>query len=352
MRILKLIKENMAPFLKTISAGLELWGPVKKGEKHAFNVIKDFSQIEMNTTRTILPPKKLLVPPSFAMFKMKDNEYEADFSHVKERILFGVHPCDIHGLLVLDRIFMQDYPDPYYIEARKKTIILGLSCWPDEHCMAKSTNTHVAEEGFDLFFNDLDSFFLVFIGSSKGDDLIRLKPELFNEKVENDDIQKYIKWQAERNKAYRSEFDFIAMPRLMELKYNDPFWEKMERACLACGSCSMVCPTCNCYNVVDRKSPGDKPGERIRQWDSCTLHDYSIVAGGENFRDQKRSRLKLFYTHKLEAFSGKYGKPACVGCGRCVDTCPVGINVKTVSEALKGGEVDEFWNTSSMEVRV
>jgi sulfhydrogenase subunit beta (sulfur reductase) len=352
MRIVKLKKENLNVFLEAVSAGGELWAPVKKGPKHAFAPIQDLGQIELVTTRTILPPKKLMVPPSFTMFTMRGNEYRETLTHVKRRILFGIHPCDIHGLLTLDKLFMQNFPDPYYIEARKATLILGLSCRPDEHCLAKWTATHVAEEGFDLFFNDLGSVFLVFIGSSKGDDIVRLKPDLFDEKVSDDDIQAYVKWQKERDAAYRPGFDFVTMPRLMELKYKDPFWEKAGKACLACGGCSMVCPTCNCYNVADRKIPGEKPGERVRQWDACTLHDYSLVAGGENFREHKRSRLKLYYTHKLEAYMSKFGKPSCVGCGRCVVTCPVGISVKSIADALEGRPVDAFWNTSSMEARV
>jgi sulfhydrogenase subunit beta (sulfur reductase) len=351
MRIVKLKKENLNQFLETISSTMELWGPVKKGDKHAFEAVKDLSRLDLNATRTIIPPKKLMVPPSFSMFNITKDGYRPDFSHVKKRILFGIHPCDIHGLLILDKLFMLEFRDPYYMEARKATTIIGLSCRPDEHCLAKSTNTHVVEEGYDLFFNDLDTFYLVFIGSSRGDDLIRTKPEIFEENVTSDDIQKYVKWQAERDASYRSSINFIAMPRLMELKYRDAFWDKLDRACLACGSCSMVCPTCNCYNVTDRQEPGGKPVERVRQWDACTLHDYSLVAGGENFREHRKSRLKLFYTHKLEAYAGKYGKPSCVGCGRCVATCPVGINVKSVAEALEGKEPKEFWNTSAMEVR-
>ena len=350
MRILKLKKTDLSPFLETISGKTELWAPQKKGEKHVFDRVKDFSKIDLRTTRTIIPPKKIMVPPLFNTFHFTEGGYEEDFSHVTPKILFGIHPCDIHGLLTLDKLFVQEFRDPYYLNARRNTLILGLSCMPDEHCFCQSTHTHIIEEGYDLFFNDLDTVFLVWIGSSQGDDLVRLAPGLFDENIADTDIQTYIEWQNDRNKAFQKRIEFITMPDLMELKHKAPFWDKAGEACLACGSCSMVCPTCNCYNVSDRLFLGNKPGQRVRYWDSCTLPEYSAVAGGENFREHRSDRLRLWYTHKLQAYVSKYGKPSCVGCGRCIATCPVDINVKTIAQALAGEDVEAFWQRTHNEV--
>ncbi|MCX7975108.1 MAG: 4Fe-4S dicluster domain-containing protein [Candidatus Aminicenantes bacterium] len=353
MRILKLKRQNLFPFLQAISNGAELWGPIKKDNQTIFNFVptEEIAKLNLNFTRTLLPPKKLFVPPSFIMFQVTNKGYQEDYSWIKERVLFGLHPCDLHGLLNLDRIFAQNFPDSYYVQARQKTLLLGLSCWPDDYCLCQSTHTDIIEEGFDLFFTDLEDYYLVWIGSSKGDDLIRLKPEFFEEGLNEKDIESYIKWRERRAQAFKTKINFVFMPDLMELKYNSPLWEKAGAACLACGSCSMVCPTCNCYNVRDEISLGNKPGRRVREWDSCTLLEYSLVAGGENFREKKSSRLKLWYTHKLQAFGSKFGKPSCVGCGRCLVTCPVGINVKSISDSLEGQKVDAFWVRFSEEVR-
>jgi sulfhydrogenase subunit beta (sulfur reductase) len=350
MRILKLQKKDLSPFLEVISSEAELWAPVAKEDKFVFDQVKDFSRIAMNAVRTIIPPKKIMVPPSFNMFHFSEKGYKEDLSHITDRILFGIHPCDLHGLLILDKLFAQAYPDPYYLEARRRTLILGLSCWPDEFCFCKSTHTDIVEEGYDLFFTDLESHFLVWIGSSRGDDLIRLSPGFFDENLTDKDIQEYIQWQEKRDQAFRTEINFTRMPDLMELNTKAPFWEEAGAACLACGSCSMVCPTCNCYNVVDKQFLGDRPGQRLRHWDSCTLPEYSEVAGGENFREHKSQRLRLWYTHKLQAYVSKYGKPSCVGCGRCLVTCPVGIHVKSVADALEGQPADVFWKKFAREV--
>jgi len=324
MKIVKLKKSNLFLFLEIISKEADLWAPVKKSpDTHIFEVIKDFSKINLDYTRTILPPKKIMLPSNFNMFQASNKEYTPDFSHVSKKIIFGIHPCDIHALVTMDKFYSHEYNDPYYQRAR---------------------------EGYDLFFTDLEDIYVVWIGSSRGDDLIRVKPELFDEDLTDKDIQKFSQRREERDKAFTKDINFEAMPDLMELKYQSPLWDKLGEACLACGSCSNVCPTCNCYNVEDKPILGKNCSNISRCWDSCTLENYSAVAGGENFREKRSDRLKLFYTHKLQSYISKYGNPACVGCGRCIVTCPVDINVYTVSKSLDNEEVDTFWNRLSKEV--
>jgi len=351
MRIVKLKKENLFPFLEAISEGAELWAPVKKTEnRHAFQVIQNFSQIDLDYTRTIISPRKIFLPPSFNMFKATGKQYEPDFSHVKKKIIFGMHPCDISAVLIMDQFYKHHFDDPYYLYARDKTLILGHSCWPDEHCLCKSAGTDIVEEGYDLFFSELEEEYLVWIGSSKGDDLIRKKPDHFEEDISDKDIQKYIEWRDKKDKAFSTSINFKNMPDLMELKYNDVLWDKLGQACLACGACSNVCPTCNCYNINDKPLLAENASYISRCWDACTLESYSEVAGGENFREARSQRLKLYYTHKLQAYISKYGKPACVGCGRCIETCPVDINIKTVAQSLDNETIDAFWVRFDKEV--
>ena len=352
MRIVKIKKKELTPFLERISEEADLWAPVKKySDRHIFKEIDDLTQIDLDYNRTILPPKKIFLPPSFNMFTVDEEGYRENFSHATQKILFGIHPCDIHGLLILDSFFEQAYDDPYYSKARKNTLIIGHSCWPDEYCLCQSTQTHVVEEGYDLFFTDLESYYLVWIGSSQGDDLIRMKEDSFDENITNKDIQDFMRWREKRDKSFKTKINFIAMPDLMELKYKeDPLWEKLDAACLACGSCTNVCPTCNCYNVMDKPYLNRYGSDINRCWDACTLVEYSEVAGGENFRERRSRRLKLWYTHKLQAYISRYGKPSCVGCGRCIVTCPVDINVETVAKSLAGEEVDAFWNRLYKEV--
>ncbi|MCX7785126.1 MAG: 4Fe-4S dicluster domain-containing protein [candidate division WOR-3 bacterium] len=336
MKVLKLQKKNLNSYLQSLRQFGEIYGPVRKGEKFIYGHLDDLDKLDLRMVRTILPVKKFLVPPQFDTFTFSGSDYKPELENIPRRVVFGVHPCEIHGLLILDKFFLERFPDPFYQERRRKTAILGLSCVPDEKCFAKSTNTHYVESGFDLAFNDLDDFYLVWVGSSLGDDLVRLRLDLFDENIKEKDLRRYMEWRAWRDAQYKLNLDLTAMPDIMELNYESPIWNKLGEKCLSCGACSMVCPTCPCYNVTDQIRPNQKNGRRMRNWDSCMFKPFALVAGGHNFREDRSQRVRLWYTHKLKAFITEFGKAACVGCGRCIDTCPVDINVKTVVKELKG----------------
>ena len=348
MKVYKMRKDDIISFFDMLAKDREVWGPVKKGNHHSFERVTKFSEMDLSYTRTLLPPKKLFIPPRFTLFKfgkggievttMNNSERElkrsSELREVPSRVLFGVHPCDIHGINILDTFFTMDYPDPYYLERRKNTVIIGYSCLPDEYCLCKSRGTDVVYEGFDLFLTDLDNYYLVWVGSSIGDDLVKAIPNIFSDNITNDDIKRYVEWRKLRDSMFKIHIDFASMPDIMELLYNSDLWNEFGEKCLSCGSCSMVCPTCNCFNVTDVISISNDGGCRVRYWDSCMLKEYSLVAGGHNFREARSERLKLWYSHKLRAFKGHVPRPACVGCGRCIVTCPVGINILTVSSRL------------------
>jgi sulfhydrogenase subunit beta (sulfur reductase) len=339
MMILKMKKGDLSAFLDAAKEWGELWGPTKKDGRVTYSKVDGLSQMDLKATRTIIPPKKFLYPPRFTMFDYDQDGYVDRLGDVSKKVLFGIHPCDIHGILIMDQLFLGTYRDPYYAERRDKTLIIGHSCIPDDKCMCFVTNTEFIAEGFDLFFTDMKMFYLVWVGSTKGHDLVRMRPDLFNRNLDRNDIlgyTEYRKWHSAQSKA---KVDFNGMPDIFELGYNSPIWDKLGEKCLSCGQCSMVCPTCNCYNVEDKVDLGALAGTRERFWDTCMFREYSLVAGGHNFRDKRADRLRLWYTHKLQAFIGEFGKPACVGCGRCVETCPVDINVVTVSTALKDQEL-------------
>jgi sulfhydrogenase subunit beta (sulfur reductase) len=338
MKVLKLKKQNLKDFLNALRSWGEVYGPVKQEDKYVYGYLDDLDKLDTRMLRTVLPVKKFLVPPKFTTFTIENHTYKPELGNLPNRIVFGVHPCEIHGLIILDKFFLERFSDPYYAERRRKTAILGLSCVPDDKCFAKSTNTHFAEFGFDLAFNDLDHFFLVWVGSSLGDDLVRMRLDLFDEEIKEQDLQQYMEWRTWRDAQYKLNLDLTAMPDIMELNYESPFWEKLGEKCLACGSCSMVCPTCPCFNIQDSMDPNGTQVKRERIWDSCMYKPFALVAGGHNFREKRSQRVRLWYTHKLKAFITEFGKAACVGCGRCIDTCPVDINVKTVVRELKGGK--------------
>ncbi len=339
MKALKLKKELLFEYLRSLQSFGEVWGPVKRGEKFVYEHLTDMTKLALSALRTILPVKKFLFPPRFPILNFRpDCHYQQPPDRPPFRIIFGIHPCEMHGILILDRLYKERFPDPYYIASRERTVLIALSCVPDDKCFAQSTNTHFVEEGFDLGFNDLGDYYLVWVGSSIGDDLTRYRLDLFDENITSHDLKNYIEWRKWRDNQYQRKLDLTAMPDIMELSYDSPIWEDLGEKCLSCGTCSMVCPTCLCFNIVDHLPVGKEEGVRERHWDSCMLKDFALVAGGHNFREKRSSRIRLWYTHKLKAFITEFGRPACVGCGRCIDNCPVNINVIEVVRRIKGEE--------------
>lgn len=336
MKALKLKRKDLNPYLESLRRYGTVYGPVRKGDKFIYDELDDLDRLDLRMLRTIVPVKKFLVPPRFQAFTFDDRSYHTELDLIKPSVIFGVHPCEIHGILILDKLFAERFPDPYYVERRRKTAILGMSCVPDDKCFAKSTNTHFVESGFDLAFNDLGDDYLVWVGSSLGDDLIRYRLDLFDENIRPADLDHYVKWRRWRDSQYQLKMDLTGMPDIMELSHDSPVWQELGEKCLSCGACSMVCPTCTCYNMADRMNPAVLEGFRERFWDSCMFKEFALVAGGHNFRENRADRVRLWYTHKLKAFITEFGKPACVGCGRCIDTCPVDINVREVVRKLRG----------------
>jgi sulfhydrogenase subunit beta (sulfur reductase) len=126
------------------------------------------------------------------------------------------------------------------------------------------------------------------------------------------------------------------LPEILEMEYHSKVWDEFGSKCLSCGSCSMVCPTCYCFDIGDEVELGSRAGRRVRSWDSCLLKTHALVAGGENFRGARSSRVKFRFYHKQRGFVAEYGRPSCVGCGRCVAVCPAQINIITVIETIRG----------------
>ena len=293
-------------------------------------------ELSPEALRTVLPFKKLLLKPRFVMLERKRGEYRTDGADndLGPVVYFGAHPCDIHALRILDLLYLSDYVDPYYKRNRDRLTVVGYGCMPDGKCFCQSMDTSTVDKGFDLFLTPLDGRFLVTVNSARGDDIVRANQHLFQPATRRD-VQEYLERLKEREKAFTLSLDVTDLPYVLELKKDDPVWEELGKKCLCCGSCSMVCPTCTCFNVRD-EIPEEDAAQRVRTWDACLYREYALVAGGHNFRASRADRVKNRYYHKQEAFVREFGMPSCVGCGRCIENCPTGINVVEVFQYVRG----------------
>jgi sulfhydrogenase subunit beta (sulfur reductase) len=348
VKILKMAKENLDLFVSVLPAFGELYAPIRRGRGFVFGKPSQWSEVQTKYTRTILPPKKFLLPPRERTLVFDPNEGYQDLlaEASKPIVLFGVHAYDIYGLNILDRVFAQSkYPDPYYVARRKATTIIGVDFEPDDKHLASSMNADFVDSGFDLFLSDIGDDYLILVGTSRGDDIVVMSNCFLHTPTEAD-FAKYKKSSKIRRDSYKVRLDLEDLPEILEMEYHSKVWDEMGDRCLSCGSCSMVCPTCYCFDVNDEVELGSRKGQRIRSWDSCLFKTHALVAGGENFRSARSSRVKFRYYHKQRGFVAEYGRPSCVGCGRCVEVCPAQINIVSVIESIRG-EQDGIASTAA-----
>lgn len=337
MRYVKLPEEKVYEFLERLKGHGPLYAPVKVSEKCVdFREIDDVRDVVFNYTRTLTPPKKYFFPPKEIMFRYdmeKVEMYEPDIPDTNFTI-FGVHHCDIVGLRILDTIYMDDMPDIYYTARRTHGIIIGISCMPDEYCFCNIRRTDFADKGFDLFLHEVKDGYMVRVGSVKGHKIVDAETDLFTDYT-HDDIEEMVRFEAKRQMSFSSSGNWDNMRYILELKLDHPAWERESEKCLGCGLCTLVCPTCRCYDVRDIPELDGKTGVRIRRWDSCQYWSHGLVAGGHNFRESKIERFKNRYLCK-NAYCAPVTTAYCVGCGRCTYFCPAGIDFKKVLMEIRG----------------
>jgi len=322
-------KQNLGLFVNNlINSETEVIGPNRKNGMFAFEKLTKASEMLLDYDTTLLPPKMYLFPPKETLIKFElGEELEVEpVVETKPMILFGVHPYDIKAIELLDTAFSTTNPDINYLSRREKTTIIGIDCLnPNPNAFCASLGTATTETGFDLMLTDIGDSYVVAIGSSNGNELLR-KYAKTREATQQELTQR----DSERQKAlarYKVTLNMKPeeIPQLLDNSWDSPLWKERGEKCLSCGSCVMVCPTCFCFDVQDDVSLNLKRGERYRQWDACMLPDFALVAGGGNFRKDREARLRHRMYRKGKYVLERWSKLGCVGCGRCATACLVDI---------------------------
>jgi sulfhydrogenase subunit beta (sulfur reductase) len=331
-------KKDFKSFLTSLVSNYTLIGPKKINKAfHDFVPIKNAEEIDLNYKRTTLPPaKKILFPSSEELisYKLEDKIEISPSIKYEEKILFGVNAWDINGMNFLDRVFTTDYVDDNYMEKRKNLIVIGMDTEPSETNFSIKMGAEYAREGFDLYMSDIGNKYFIRVATPAGSEIL-VKYTKVNE-ASAADFNDYNIYLDNYRKKFKVKVDINNFYDNFELVYgNEKLWERFSKNCYSCGSCNLVCPTCFCFNVKDEILLSLKTGRKSREWDSCMIPDYGLVAGGHNFRPTKANRLKQRYRCKLKTFIDKYGGYSCVGCGRCVEACLAKINIYEDINSIK-----------------
>lgn len=322
-----------------ISKGYALFAPVKGEYRHVFRRIGEnqVEEISLNYVRTTMPPlKTLLIPPRETLFRIKDGRIEETLPDPNSRTaILGVHPCDVNAMNLLERVYMDRPKDPYFEARRKNLLVIALNCKnSDEYCFCTSLGTGPSlEEGFDLLLTDLGDRFLLEVGSKRGAELVG---DFYMPQATSVDILEKNDVIREARNSIRRHVNTAGLQRLMTGALYNPVWNELAEKCTGCGACNMVCPTCFCFNVVDEPELDTGGVLRKRTWDGCLLWEYAEVALGGNFRRDLSARIRQFVNHKMNYWLNQYGSLGCVGCGRCIEQCPAGIDITKVVARLRG----------------
>ena len=319
-----------------------LLAPVKEVSGHNFAEITDPQKVDLNFYNTIMSPKGVFFPhkEDFVKYKIGKPLAEAETTvlNLKPAFLFGVRPCDVKSFEIMDIHFnAAGIVDPYWRLRREATTIFGyaydLNQQVDSADFYNTLGIYAADpEGSDIFMVKKDKELLFKAITKKGENLL---PELTVLKDGITADEKYFTEYVNKGKEYKTRFmtldQEVVAKKLEDIFDNTDFWTKMSAACLSCGICTFVCPTCYCFDICDDTLFGK--GTRRRVWDACMFTDFTLEASGHNPRTQVYQRLRQKICHKYSYHIRKYGVISCVGCGRCTRHCPVNIDIYSIVEA-------------------
>ena len=251
----------------------------------------------------------------------------------KPLAVIGVRACDLAALAIQDQHFLSgSYSDTHYARRREKLFIVAVQCAePAATCFCASTGDGPAPRtGFDIALTELHDGFVAVSGSDSGEQVLAVLDlptaiEVQMEQVrqqEHDAIRKQTRSLPSRN-LRQALLDRLEHPR----------WTEVASRCLACGNCTAVCPTCFCHAQEVKPEPGGDAAVVMRKWDSCFGESHGYIHGLQA-RPDIRSRYRQWLVHKLGTWHEQFGRSGCVGCGRCIAWCPVGIDITEEAAAL------------------
>lgn len=327
-------------------------GPVARMEpecdppvRYFYEPIARVADLALDFTYCVYGPKGAVLPPRETLFQFRRQnggfEAVAALSALPTAVV-GVHPCDLHGLRLLDEVFRRDVADEHYAARRAKLFIVGVDCARPctKGVFCGDLGTNEAESGFDVMLyalGDAESAgerqWGVRIGSDAGRAWLGREGGSGKRGAVERRFERY-------REAKSGAFPpVLALPKAeipvrLDRAYDSLLWEATAQRCYSCGSCNLVCPTCYCFDIQDEPDLGAASGRRERCWDGCMLRDFALVAGGHNFRAKAGQRLRHRIMRKGTWIERRTGLPGCVGCARCDRACTAHISIVEILNQL------------------
>nr|HID12838.1 hypothetical protein [Anaerolineae bacterium] len=326
--------DNLKNWLDDLAQETDLIAPCDVDGHVLYRPITSSVEVLFDYKRPELSAKDCLLPATEVILRIEQRGKDVALEEVlpdRKQVLFGIRPCDAHGMAALDALFLgHDPPDLYYRHHRERTTLVGLACpqmWEGCFCTsmggAPDASTHL-----DVLLRGMEDGYAVEAITKKGTAL--LEGLALEERGQKPGF-------SEKTRLLGSVE--VPPPEKWRPLFEDRLWVRHGERCLSCRICTYVCPTCRCFDVTDRVvevRAGVTRIERIRVWDACTSTNYRRVAGGHNPRPTKPERLRNRFYCKFCYYPEDFGSLGCVGCGRCIVSCPVDVDVTEVLRDVAG----------------
>jgi len=338
-------KDYLKSFLRKLMKEYRLVAPVKNRHGDVlFTLVDDLDAVELALgAQPQNSLKQFFFPQQEELYHYETSAAGYAFrpldASAAPTVYFGVHPCDLSAVLYMDVIFSRSARDNFYLARRRNSFLVGLNCGapPSENCFCNATgHGPFLEYGGDLMLTDLGECFFVEAGRAQGAALIAKWQRFFAAATEKEHGAQYQSFLEARGSFKRQVHVDQAIRQLAEDQVPDEVWASLSLRCQDCGGCAYICPTCTCFTITDQQRD-EKGGVRLRSWDACTFSGFTKMAGGHNPVVQKTQAIRQRFLHKLRYDVEKYGRPGCVGCGRCVGICFGGTDIVRFVERASAG---------------
>jgi len=331
-------KNDLSKLIDELLKKNKVFAPIKNNDSVIFEEIKKPSEMSLDYINSEYPPKALMLHQTETLFKYtpgtKGKIESVDLD--EKKVIFGIRPCDAKSFAILDHVFEGDFKDPYFLTRRKNTILIGLSCIkPGVNCFCTSfDDSPAASKYVDILLTDIGDKYYAEILSDNGKQVIKTGNKLFKPATESDAKKKKEVEKKAIDAISRIQKTDKIVEKLDKI-FENQYWKEISAKCVGCGTCTYLCPTCHCFDIQDESTL--TKGARIRVWDTCMNPEYTVHASGYNPRPARENRVRNRVYHKYNYYPKNFNVIACVGCGRCIDLCPVNIDI--IDVVTKAGEV-------------
>lgn len=318
-------EKMLAGWLESLSLEATLIVPRSVEGLILYRPVSASAEIAWKSARPMLSVKDVFFPSTDRLLTIEKTGQQVRLTETLpegRQVIFGVRPCDARGVQILDALFIEQQPaDPYYARRRENTALIGLSCREmGPTCFCTSVGGAPDDPtGLDLMLTEVEDGYAIQVITENGENLLEGLP--------------LADFAGELPVPIRTGTLPVPPKQSWPSHFSDEYWTRLSKRCLSCRICAYACPTCRCFGVRDEAAPGNGHFERLRCWDSCTGANYNRIAGGHNPRAGKDERLRNRFFCKFYYYPEQYNlgeQAACTGCGRCIDLCPVNIDISEV----------------------